>query len=442
MYDSSQTLTEDQVRTTNIVSDVVSSLSLTGSALILFHFFWLQKGERTFALRLVASLSLADMMYQICDYIQPSPESITEMNNGGKITATCWIQAIGDSFFELASVLWTAAIATTSYCAIVRGWKESELERLWRPFLLVCWGIPLLLTLLPLSTKAYGPAGAWCWIVSDQAYWQFIQFFGPLWLVILYNTVLCYQSLKMARQRAKASEGAVVDAATAAAQRAMNRLPLYPLILLFTWGSGSVNRIYEAATRQQIFGLYFFQKIMTSSQGFLNSIAYGLGSPKMVASVKRNFGRIRDAVCLNRCKHSTSSDNGAFKSKNNILSPPSAYTQSSADRMSSNPIHISESEGLDEEVSVVLPTAMDALGLESNHWLSQHRRSANIVPRSSLDNRVSNPLNNLHTSSSTASSYAGSTGYLRESVSLENSELNQVNLELSNIPTGGNSPAA
>lgn len=94
------------------------------------------------------------------------------------MTPQCYAQAVGLSFFELSSVLWTSTIATTLYLSVVRQLRQEQVEA-WLPwFFVVCWGAPAILTALPFLDSAYGVAGSWCWIVESQDKWRLIQFYG------------------------------------------------------------------------------------------------------------------------------------------------------------------------------------------------------------------------------------------------------------------------
>ena len=156
---------------------------------------WLFNSSSSFA---VAILSATDFAAQILNFVSPSGSDLEAMAMGQKpVSALCYTQAIGDSFFELSSVLWTSAIAETLYVSVVWRLRPEQVAALLPRFAAVCLGLPALLAALPaldvggewggrlggrggftnanrpprLRLAAYGPAGGWCWITEEKQYW-------------------------------------------------------------------------------------------------------------------------------------------------------------------------------------------------------------------------------------------------------------------------------
>jgi hypothetical protein len=138
-------------------------------------------------------------------------------NAGGAITPACLAQAIGSSFFELSSVLWTTAIATTLYLFVWQRMAAEEVERKLPLFALVCIGAPLLLALLPLADASYGPAGAWCWIRSTRPAWVFIQFYAPMWAAVLFNAAVYLGTRRLLQRTVQSSRSRRAQGSKAAA---------------------------------------------------------------------------------------------------------------------------------------------------------------------------------------------------------------------------------
>lgn len=160
-------LTDSEISTVNAVSTVVSVLSLLGSLFILCAYVMFKR-LRTFTFSLVAMLSLTDMGNQIFDMLQPPSQDIYRMQRGEmEVTDLCYAQAVGDTFFELASVLWTTAIAYTLYTVVIRKVKVAESAVTMFKYAVVCYGIPTIATIAPAIDNAYGPAGGWCWYVTS-----------------------------------------------------------------------------------------------------------------------------------------------------------------------------------------------------------------------------------------------------------------------------------
>lgn len=227
-------------------------------------------------------LSLNDLMNQVGDFLLPSPEVLADASNpsGGTL---CQIQSWMESFFELSSPMWTTAIAATLYMSVIMRRTGEDIEGSFRWMALVCIGVPLILTIIPGALGYYGVAGAWCWIADEHAEWRLFQFFLPLLVCILFNAYVYFRVICAIRATVKASEeassGARSDPTAVQMRQIVGRLLRYPLILVIVWFFAAVNRATEAATGgQQIFALYLLQKFFSSSQGFLNALAYGFSA--------------------------------------------------------------------------------------------------------------------------------------------------------------------
>jgi hypothetical protein len=269
-------------------SETVSALSALGSVFVLIAYLR-YKALRKWSFTLVACLAATDVMNQIFDFFSPSPSEIDAMIAGAPNTGKCWVQALGNGVFELASVFWTGTIAYTLYRLV---WLRHSLEVVEKTLPQLCafvFGVPTLLTLLPFlqGPQVYGPSGGhatWCWIKPAYPWWVFLCFYIPLWMTMIFNAFVHLRTLARLKSiqaggMAAAEQGGQLDANTAARfQLIVQRLHWYPFLLLVVWGPASINRIIEAATqgRGSFYALYFLQRVFSSSQGLLNAIAYGL----------------------------------------------------------------------------------------------------------------------------------------------------------------------
>ena len=271
-------LTTAELATIQSASDVVSSLSLLGSACILCCYAR-YAALRKNAFTLVACLSLSDVLNHVADFVGPPPADLAVMvAPGAPISPACWAQALGNAVFELSSVLWTSAIAATLYAQVMLAIRPERMERAFYAISAFCWGLPLVLALLPLTQglSVYGASGSWCWIRAAFPGWIFAIFYAPLWLCMFLN-VLVHVRIK-ARLEAMIRGGAAsTDAATAAKLAlVIERLKWYPFVLIVVWAPASISRIVEAALGRPLFGLVLFHRLFSSSQGLLNAAAYGL----------------------------------------------------------------------------------------------------------------------------------------------------------------------
>lgn len=288
----SASLDDNEITATLIASDVMSAISGIGSLFILVCYFR-YSNLRRFAFTLVAILSFTDVLNQVTEFIQPSVQELDEIKRTGVLTPACWAQALTDSYFELASVLWTSAIAATLWLVVFYRLDQTQLYAKLKWMAAICYGIPAVLALLPIADNAYGVAGAWCWIPSTTRsrqnaagdtsgsnsgvgkwVWQWIVFYVPLMIAITFNTVVYVRTYALLQRTIRtAGEN---DSSAQALRGVMRRLQLYPVVLAVIWLPAIVNRAYETATGNQVFALYFIQKVFSSSQGLWNACIYGL----------------------------------------------------------------------------------------------------------------------------------------------------------------------
>eukprot|EP01138_Halocafeteria_seosinensis_P009201 gb/GECG01009403.1/.p1 GENE.gb/GECG01009403.1/~~gb/GECG01009403.1/.p1 ORF type:complete len:438 (+),score=38.00 gb/GECG01009403.1/:1-1314(+) len=273
----STTLTNDEINAVIVTASVVSTLSMIGSGFIIFCYFH-YKHLRNFAFTLVLVLSFNDFFNQITIFLTPDAKDLNSMRDpGSKITPLCAAQATMESFFELSSILWTSAIAATLYMSVFMRLPATRIRSSFKYMVLVCQGIPLVLTAVPGALGKFGPAGAWCWINKDEQGWRWGQFFAPLWLAIIFNAVVYIMIIRKIKGFHRVT--AAVDEESAQAMlNIVKRLRFYPLILVVVWIMATVNRIVEEAKNEEVYALFFLQKIFSSTQGLLNAFAYGFSS--------------------------------------------------------------------------------------------------------------------------------------------------------------------
>lgn len=272
------TLSDNELMAIRVSADVASGLSLCGSVFIIACYFRYAHLRRL-SFKLVAILAVLDICNQAFDFMSPSVAELDSMEAGGPTTPLCWAQALGNSEFELASVLQTGAIAWTLYALVWSGWRVAEIEAALPRMVGVVLAVPALLTVLPFMWGPYvfGPAGAHCWLRKEYIYFGFVTFYIPLWLTMAWNAFVHVRT-RLRLQRLVASRG--LDPATLSRlELILARLQWYPFILIIVWAPASVNRIYEAIAGPagaDVFVLSFLQRVCSSSQGALNALAYGL----------------------------------------------------------------------------------------------------------------------------------------------------------------------
>jgi len=263
-----------------VIALVEAILSLLGSLFIILTYV-LIKRLRNFAFKLVVCLSISDVI------ISTGNLFTGDALDGYTNDSLCYLQSVLKNYGGLASVLWTTVIAYTLYSTVV---VQRSILNLYGKFVLFGFGIPLLMTGIPIMTNQYGRSGNWCWIKNDpnnkfgEGAMRFFQFYLPLWVAIGYNTYSYLEVIKCL----KAYSGNSMET------RFIGRLKYYPLILVFCWTLPTLNRIYTLFYDENP----TFNVIHTSFaglQGFLNAIVYGC-----TASVRQVYSGY---ICCKSCAY-------------------------------------------------------------------------------------------------------------------------------------------
>lgn len=269
-------LTATQIDTIDKVSTVVQALSFVGSLFIIVTYLVLKKHRGALSFVLVFILSSVDLANQVTDMLEPNGEQIIAMRrDGAPYSAQCYIQSIGQGVLELSSVLWTTAMAATLYAVVEWKWEVRPTCQVLSWLSLVCFGVPVALTIAAGADGALGPSTSWCYVIDAKAYWRWIMLYGPLWTAVLFNGVVygrIYWRLKRTLKTSDQSSAAESQASRARIDAVMRRLVWYPAILVVVWFWPTVNRLNEAVTGQQSFALTLLQRTFSSSQGLLNAL--------------------------------------------------------------------------------------------------------------------------------------------------------------------------
>lgn len=154
----------------------------------------------------------------------------------------CWFQGIATNWNYLSAVMWTTTIAFQLWLVV----SSTKIIVNMSPFHIFCWGFPLLVALLPLSTNSYGnpdDEADWCFISSTlpgypqwtQLFWELLSFYIWMWLCIIAMTVLLI--LVLFKRRSMRSVPAAVESS-------IWKLFWYPLIVCMCWIIPSYTDIY------------------------------------------------------------------------------------------------------------------------------------------------------------------------------------------------------
>ncbi|XP_070177898.1 G-protein coupled receptor 157-like [Littorina saxatilis] len=225
------------------VTTVSSSLSVIGCIVIIgAHVAY--RMLRTTGRAMLVQLSIADMLTALGNILGVLWDSA--MLNRSKVY--CSIQSAWTIFSSNASFFWTVAIALTLCWAIISN-RPTTADRYWAIFMIVCWGVPALVTVIALSCDVLGydpnlHQASWCWIdpeADNSLFWTF--FTGKAWeLSACLLTVVLYSAIKISLFRHRAKNKAIASNRKSrrdVIHEANVKLTFVPLvfIMLRIWGT-------------------------------------------------------------------------------------------------------------------------------------------------------------------------------------------------------------
>ena len=180
---------------TKIIEYSIGSISIIGCFFII-SVFLCYKDLRSFPFESVVYLTISSMMTTISYliyYIEPnSPKSELNMT-------MCEIQAFSMIWFENSQYIWATLIGYGVYQAVVN-FEDNNYKTDWRKrtmYLMTGFGLPLIISLICLSRRVFGPSGSWCWIdtkgefsfdhhmLENNLFLIFL--YGFFWTMILIN---------------------------------------------------------------------------------------------------------------------------------------------------------------------------------------------------------------------------------------------------------------
>eukprot|EP00929_Paragymnodinium_shiwhaense_P003523 TRINITY_DN104079_c0_g1_i1.p1 TRINITY_DN104079_c0_g1~~TRINITY_DN104079_c0_g1_i1.p1 ORF type:complete len:400 (-),score=46.22 TRINITY_DN104079_c0_g1_i1:41-1240(-) len=262
----------------HLINAVSAGLSIVGSCAVIGVYLLFPQLRRFFA-RLVLYLAISDLW--LCT-------SMLMGQSRAPHYMKCQIQSAFGTFFGLASIIWTLAIADSlRYVLVAQDLSvESKTEVRWH---MAGWGIPALAVVLGFSTGVYGPAGLMCWIKNTAlgTLVRMLTFYIPLWFTIgyciwVYWCVTSMLKRLIAQQQLNGGEEYEISPVEHQSnlerqERSLKLLLLLPLILVFCWTPSSLRRLADIFWPGFGWTLLDYLCVMAAPmQGALNAIIYGV----------------------------------------------------------------------------------------------------------------------------------------------------------------------
>ncbi|KAI0146691.1 G-protein coupled receptor [Pestalotiopsis sp. NC0098] len=181
----SGSLTKDQIQMIVAFERAGASLSALG-LLSIFVAFASFKRLRTVPNHFIVFASIANVGASVACLIG---------YNGvlaGNDSALCQAQAFMFELFMQSDPWWSLAMAVNVYMVFFFSANPNNFLRYWWAYFIVCYGIPLVpsLVLLFSSGHMYGNATIWCWIDQRWSGLRIWTYYLPIWVCILLSSVI------------------------------------------------------------------------------------------------------------------------------------------------------------------------------------------------------------------------------------------------------------
>ena len=223
----------DRIHVIHLVMIVTSLISIISCCLVIYCFIKFRLWNKKEYLKIVFYMVVSDLIF--------STGSVLGLVHDQ--TSQCYWQAFSTNMFPLATTFWSLALARILYYIVV----YNKLVRVNLTVHIICWGLSILLTVLPLINSRYGtdsPSGGWCFFVESQnslfwtvEFWEWFGFYG--WLcagIIILFTCYVVIVLFLRKRRVQVLHSATTPRIVDTIEDIVFRkLFMYPAILIVSW---------------------------------------------------------------------------------------------------------------------------------------------------------------------------------------------------------------
>ncbi|XP_073422115.1 uncharacterized protein [Dendrobates tinctorius] len=261
-----QPSSSSQCVTITVVKRITATFSLIGCFCMLIV-IWLFRKYNSLAQKMILSLAIAAFFDSIA-YV------MSEVLPDGVL---CNFQAWWLTYFDWCALAWVSSITLNLYLNVV---KEMRTDQYQLAYHFTAWGVPFILSCLPLFGDLYGPAGAWCWITDEHVAWRFVVWYIPLFTLI-FLMMLCYlRIIYVAKQRVITWSGTYDpgrERSKIIMAEEIKTLKWYPCVYLAVSLFPLLNRIHNAFyPSHPVFILTLLHVMSAPLHGLANTIVFVL----------------------------------------------------------------------------------------------------------------------------------------------------------------------
>jgi hypothetical protein len=209
-------------KTVSITETLTGSISALACLCVILTYIFFSEIRKLRYVELVFYIALNDFVASI-------GISLGSQNNN---SFACYFQAIATNLCYLSSCFWTTVITFQVKQIVYSGKILKDLT----PFHAICWGLPMVLTFLPLFSISLGRSDddspSWCFITNPrpgfpqwiETFWMYAMFLFWMWLSVLINLFLLFCSWWRLKSMAVVSSDV---------KQTISKLAVYPIVITF-----------------------------------------------------------------------------------------------------------------------------------------------------------------------------------------------------------------
>lgn len=222
--------------TVSLLMILCGSISCFGTSLVIV-FYWTNKSlQKSIYNQVIYYISISDFFSSLGGSFGYVHEK----------SLLCKAQAILTNIFPLSSVFWVT-IMIYIYVKLLTSYES--VHAIHSTIHIFCWGFPILLTFLPLTTNKFGVIDGevgWCWLDERSStppwasfFWNILSFYLWIWLAIGVYLLFYFYILYEIRNRYetfRSSDNIL---------RTLHKISLYPLSVVACWFIPCVYDLFE-----------------------------------------------------------------------------------------------------------------------------------------------------------------------------------------------------
>ena len=277
---------------------LISVFACTGVILLVVLF----KKYYFFTQRMILYLSIAALLNSIAIALRLQRVAYF-FDDKDSLLGLCIFTGFMDQTTAWSEVI---AISCITFNLLLKAVFHKPTEKLEIPYFILIFILPVLFNWIPFIDKAYGRAGAWCWIRSRNReckriplgyYSRFILWYVPAYVILVLLVLTYIFILYKVRKQRHLWEGRY-DPETKRRreqeQKEVQPLLWYPLIFLILNIFPLINRIYDSTGNPPILALWILHAIFSPLKGGFIAVVYTLDKE---TRKRLNCTQIKAALC-------------------------------------------------------------------------------------------------------------------------------------------------